>query len=1203
MTNNTKQQSINTFTGGFNTDLHPLTTPNDILTDCVNGTVITYNGNEFILQNDMGNYKLQKAILPADYIPIGIKEYGNIIYIVSYNPIDKKCQIGSYPSPQTLFDNSEYGSKNESYQGVPIYSLDPNWSWPTDLNYTVNDGIVNQGNASSTPVGEFKTEVLFTNVKPNQVIKIFFPEDVTNLEDTFLNPGDKYYLQKDPLEESHWKFQKCEYYSLTESKEALKIKDGLVITDENDYSPEKLRNVTWETPGWLGYKPSLIEPTSFDLYLTDIQIPSFLIETSDGKETGQLSFNVQGQLTINTSDEWINYYDNLKVYFDYSYAGGSWKNDFTNGSHISSEEGGNPTNYGNTIDILTFNNSKSFEISEEDIKNNKTIIIRATPYIWDENYGIVYNNLAVTYTINLSELYNIEDIEVFSTYKYLSDDSGVTVNFNITSPTSNSSQITCKYRIHNISENFEGVENSSEYKDIDSLNLLGQNILTIDFESDDMLWFKKENIYIFELAFFNISEWNNYINNDRDEPTPIYQAGEFLITSALLNDYYYNNSQFQNISLSTWTSKLGNYISVPKELTLNSDNIIKTHINSFAKTSSLNNIFDISYYNVGDSLIYDIDETSSDDYQKASNKILSDENNINKSTYYGTISSSISQLNYSVTAPLILEGEGLWGDITWQNSSTFYHQYTNNSEVNTINDGVVTGSITNLTPLEYNVKTIFTNAYFSNFSARTFSGRDGNRWYMYKNIMFGINNKETDTSGNWKINSFLKYFIDLYPWVTDSGMDTEELTKIKSNNFVTLGTIDKVAFMPYGFAQNNHRTELRLALNYKSSNNYNFITLNLNNREKWDELSTTKSNAEAVDNFFTSRDIVWTFIPVSPATGNPYTSGKYWARGWQFRDFGFSKKSGSQSTNSGCICIQCKDGTTKSIAAIKFFPAQYDEDLYGDYTVTDGSKYQSAWLVSTVHGSSSEGLPLPQLNNKMSTCVSALLFGLGIHLFGFTSLYESSKTYIENTGSTQSVYSLPQFWIWATRSDSINKLVYKGIDIYNTTISEDTLKNIFDSINIKKYSISNLQGTVNTVSVSSTTNKSSYIDDAQLEDNSLVYTSFIGYLSSLLTTLIDNWTASTSYEVGKVYSDLAGITTIETNVKSLAEDLLFEYKNGRGYFYYNGLPENEIYSRRGDDGTKTTCLRGLDWSNRFSWEEVPNLFIPTSDFKKSEGLN
>ena len=93
MANNTKQQAINTFTGGLNTDLHPLTTPNDILTDCINGTIITYNGNEYILQNDMGNYQLKNTVLTPNYIPIGVKEYAGVIYIVSYNPIEKLNEI------------------------------------------------------------------------------------------------------------------------------------------------------------------------------------------------------------------------------------------------------------------------------------------------------------------------------------------------------------------------------------------------------------------------------------------------------------------------------------------------------------------------------------------------------------------------------------------------------------------------------------------------------------------------------------------------------------------------------------------------------------------------------------------------------------------------------------------------------------------------------------------------------------------------------------------------------------------------------------------------------------------------------------------------------------------------------------------------------------------------------------------------------
>lgn len=86
--------------------------------------------------------------------------------------------------------------------------------------------------------------MLFTNTKPNQNLRVFFPADGLDLKDTFLNPGDKYYLKKEEGEDSNWKFQRCEYYTLTESKEALPIEEGLVISDPDDYTPEKLRNVT-----------------------------------------------------------------------------------------------------------------------------------------------------------------------------------------------------------------------------------------------------------------------------------------------------------------------------------------------------------------------------------------------------------------------------------------------------------------------------------------------------------------------------------------------------------------------------------------------------------------------------------------------------------------------------------------------------------------------------------------------------------------------------------------------------------------------------------------------------------------------------------------------------------------------------------------------------------------------------------------------
>ena len=76
-----KKESVNQFNQGMNLDLHPTVTPNSVLTDNLNGTFITYNGNEFCLQNDKGNFKV--ASLSKDYVPIGAKEYNGIIYIVS----------------------------------------------------------------------------------------------------------------------------------------------------------------------------------------------------------------------------------------------------------------------------------------------------------------------------------------------------------------------------------------------------------------------------------------------------------------------------------------------------------------------------------------------------------------------------------------------------------------------------------------------------------------------------------------------------------------------------------------------------------------------------------------------------------------------------------------------------------------------------------------------------------------------------------------------------------------------------------------------------------------------------------------------------------------------------------------------------------------------------------------------------------------
>lgn len=102
-----KEVTINTFDGGLMLDLNPISVPNNVLTDCLNGTLITFQGDEQMLQNDMGNARVETAMLPEGYIPIGTCSHGGFIYIVSYNPIKNLAQIGSFPSPERNIDTTE----------------------------------------------------------------------------------------------------------------------------------------------------------------------------------------------------------------------------------------------------------------------------------------------------------------------------------------------------------------------------------------------------------------------------------------------------------------------------------------------------------------------------------------------------------------------------------------------------------------------------------------------------------------------------------------------------------------------------------------------------------------------------------------------------------------------------------------------------------------------------------------------------------------------------------------------------------------------------------------------------------------------------------------------------------------------------------------------------------------------------------------
>lgn len=110
------KKSTNKFTKGLVMDFSPENTRNEVLTHALNATLLTFNGNELSLQNDMGNARVETAYLPEGYIPVGTCEYGGIIYIVSYNPLEDKSQIGCFPSPERNVSNEELGTADAKIQ-------------------------------------------------------------------------------------------------------------------------------------------------------------------------------------------------------------------------------------------------------------------------------------------------------------------------------------------------------------------------------------------------------------------------------------------------------------------------------------------------------------------------------------------------------------------------------------------------------------------------------------------------------------------------------------------------------------------------------------------------------------------------------------------------------------------------------------------------------------------------------------------------------------------------------------------------------------------------------------------------------------------------------------------------------------------------------------------------------------------------------
>lgn len=403
-------QATNTFSEGMIKDINPINVPQTALTDCKNGTIITYNGNEFSLQNDMGNCELINCKLPTGYVPVGMKEYGGILYIVSYNPVLNKTEIGSYPS-------TKVGAKLES--GSTLQRTITYIDWDVENNYT-------------TILKKCRLQV-FTDKNPDPW-KINPGDEVvleweTEVQEVDENGDAKFDEKGDPIMKAvetdklkDYPCQKTEFYIMDENrnltnideyiKEHLKHYTGNMSTTKED-------EVRWKIPGWLAVKLCFPDLDNFLINFKLTKEPSFKVDGEPSNMSFALGFRAimsDGLYTGNTTDPQMHVEYKIKLvstegaeteitYLDTPFT--SEKVDMPNGQY-----------YFNSLDT---------DFNDVEVQKGDKIVVTATPYIGRVEYdkfakeftytadSVVFDESKVNFGVNYFT-YAISDNELLLTF-------------------------------------------------------------------------------------------------------------------------------------------------------------------------------------------------------------------------------------------------------------------------------------------------------------------------------------------------------------------------------------------------------------------------------------------------------------------------------------------------------------------------------------------------------------------------------------------------------------------------------------------------------------------------------------------------------------------------------------------------------------------------------------------------------------------
>ena len=518
-----RQETNNTFSEGLIKDLNPINTPSTALTDCVNGTIITYDGNEYSLQNDKGNYGLKNCKLRPNYIPVGIKEYGDILYIVSYNPLDESVEIGSYPSPQTITNLNESDPD----------SLDSGDTVTSIYNKLKRDN---------------KTEVSYQEVVENySKLYVFYGK---NPDETKMHEGDQIKLSVGDL--SNNPFERLQYVLVNDNRQITDISDKVKpYIGSNNY-----KYISWG-PGWFGFRPIIAEISDNIINIKKIKVPPY------NTGSASLVFNVR----ISTSDQLLTKLDgtnlsNLKAEVKLTGKVDGKDETIWEDKKVPLN---NPLNLKNG-EFYYFSND--ITISEGiDITKYSSITLTATPVIYlDGTTFIKYDHLERSSIFNLSAKGDPKDFLLGEIYWNWKTDSANN-SFSLTFDTTGLSQasvldvdVFLKYSISGLDGtpilDLEGMPYTD--RDCPGWNISGET--TIEFDTTP---FTKENYETFPYKLYTENIYKIEFTIVDESGNIIREFGpRIIVATELLNSS--TASRYDEVPIDKW---LNNYIDSIKDAT------------------------------------------------------------------------------------------------------------------------------------------------------------------------------------------------------------------------------------------------------------------------------------------------------------------------------------------------------------------------------------------------------------------------------------------------------------------------------------------------------------------------------------------------------------------------------------------------------------------------------------------------------------